>query len=601
MKKSRICILSFLLSSLQFGKLSAFDYKVDIQGTENKELISSLRDASQTNALKTKKPVTTFQALRKRAEADVAKLIDVCHYYGYLSAEVTFTIKRQVTPQVVFHIDLGPLYTIKSFTILPLSFESIYKDKMSLLRKTYPFDQIKLNELGIELGQPANTRDILQAEEKAVELLKKQGFAFCKVHKKEALADVSSHTLQVIIFIDEGPQVVFGKTTIKGYKNVDLSKIRKHILWKEGEHFNPEKVEETQAQLEKTRLFSSVIINEDASHFENGKLPLDVLVEEAKHRSIGAGLSYTTSKKFGVSLEWENRNIRSQGEKLSFRSDTWKKFQNAALTFRQPNYTHIDQDRIFSLDFDRQHTIGYFSEAVSLSSSIERRFGKKNDMNYGLKLESLHSRTTQKKRTYYLIKAPFQVRWNYAKNILDPLSGQTLQVRLTPAYQFCEEPYFGYLIHTTTGTLYHSFFDDKLTLATRGTFGNIFGESRHTIPTPDLFFSGTENTLRGYKYLTVSPLNRRGKPAGGRCILAGTLEARIRSDSGFGWVLFYDAGHVYATNMPEWDREILQSVGGGLRLQTPIGPLRVDLAFPLHRREKIDPPFQIYFSIGQSF
>jgi translocation and assembly module TamA len=600
MKKTSTIFLLFITSSLLFSPLQGLDYKVEIQGTTNKELISSLKDASQTLELKKKKPITTFQALRKRAEADVDKLNDVCHYYGYLSSEVHFTIKREVIPSVIFHIDLGPLYTIKSFTVLPLSFEGVYKDKMSLLRPTYPFDSITLKEIGIEIGQKASTQDILYAEDAALLALKKRGYAFAKVYKKEAIADVAEHTLSVTIFIDEGPSVVFGKTKITGNKKVDFSKIEKHILWKEGERFNPDTIEQTQIGLEKTHLFSSVIINEDVNRINEGKLPLDVIVEEGKHKSIAAGASYTTSKGPGVSFEWEDRNIRSQGEKLSFRADVWGKFQNANLAFRQPHYHRVDQDRIFALEFDRQDTLAYFSEAISLSSLIERRFSKKFDGLFGARLESLHSRTTEKKRTYYLVKTPFQIRWNNSKGMLDPISGQTLQLKLIPAYQFFK-PYFGYLTHTTTGTVYHSFFDNSLTLASRVIFGNIFGASKHTIPTPDLFFSGTENTLRGYKYLTVSPLNKKHRPVGGRSILAGSFEARIRTESGIGWAFFYDLGHVYSTNFPVLNREILQSIGTGARYDTPLGPLRIDIAFPLNRRHKIDPPFQIYFSIGQSF
>jgi translocation and assembly module TamA len=140
-----------------------------------------------------------------------------------------------------------------------------------------------------------------------------------------------------------------------------------------------------------------------------------------------------------------------------------------------------------------------------------------------------------------------------------------------------------------------------MTLASKLTLGNIFGAAQHTIPTPDRFFSGTENTLRGYRYLTVSPLNKHDKPIGGRSLLAASIETRFRTDSGFGWALFYDVGNVYSANFPVIDHGFLQSTGAGIRYATPLGPLRLDVAIPLNRRHKIDPHFQIYFSIGQSF
>ena len=84
-------------------------------------------------------------------------------------------------------------------------------------------------------------------------------------------------------------------------------------------------------------------------------------------------------------------------------------------------------------------------------------------------------------------------------------------------------------------------------------------------------------------------------------MVAGTLEARIRMESGLGWVLFYDTGNVFRQTFLPRGLKLLNSVGAGVRYATPIGPLRLDVAVPLNRRSDIDPYFQIYFSIGHSF
>ena len=56
-----------------------------------------------------------------------------------------------------------------------------------------------------------------------------------------------------------------------------------------------------------------------------------------------------------------------------------------------------------------------------------------------------------------------------------------------------------------------------------------------------------------------------------------------------------------SADFPNLDLKFLQSAGIGFRYSTPIGPLRLDIGVPIHRRKKIDPAFQIYFSIGQAF
>ena len=104
------------------------------------------------------------------------------------------------------------------------------------------------------------------------------------------------------------------------------------------------------------------------------------------------------------------------------------------------------------------------------------------------------------------------------------------------------------------------------------------------------------------QFETVSPFDKKeDKPIGGRSMWTNSIELRNRVGKDFGWVVFYDFGNVYKRSWPEFGHRILHSTGLGARYHTPIGPLRLDLAVPLNRREGIDSMFEVYFSIGQSF
>jgi translocation and assembly module TamA len=577
-KKMRIIILSlFLFCSL---RLLGFDYTVEFEGIKEKEVLTSLHNASQTIALREKKPLSTYQALRKRAESDSKKLIEVCHYYGYLTPQVTFIIARSVTPKVIFKISLGPLFTIKSYSILP---QDIYRGPPLL-----------------STDMPARTEKILEAEDLLIATLKNEGYAFSKIVKKDVVADIADNSVTVTFFVDTGGKVRFGKTQISGNTSVKTSSLLQHLRHKKGKLYSKAQLDLAQQNLEKTGLFSSVYIREAQEQFSDDELPIEIMLQEAKHKSIGLGASYTSSKGPGASCLWENRNLFGEGNRLTFQADVWKKFQNAKIGLREPHYKHYNQDRLWLAEFDRQETISFFSQAISASSLLERHFHGGWDGFWGGKLESLHSSGVDESGHYVLLKAPLGIKWSNVANLLDPAKGITANIKVTPSWQ-CLEPHFGYVTHVTTLSLFCPLFSSKNTGAAKFVVGNIFGASKHTIPMPDRFFSGTENTLRGYRYLSVSPLNDQNKPVGGRSEIAASFEARFRTETNFGWVIFYDVGNVWANYIPPPKLNLLHSVGIGLRYATPIGPLRLDCAVPLKRRPSIDPPFQVYFSIGQAF
>jgi translocation and assembly module TamA len=140
----------------------------------------------------------------------------------------------------------------------------------------------------------------------------------------------------------------------------------------------------------------------------------------------------------------------------------------------------------------------------------------------------------------------------------------------------------------------------KLTLAGRLSLGSIHGAATGEIPADKRFYAGGGGSIRGYTYQTVGPL-LDGDPTGGRSVLEVSLESRIQIRKNLGLVLFLDGGNVYLDTMPDPEQDLLWGTGLGMRWVTPIGPLRLDVAFPLNRRAGIDDTFQVYVSIGQAF
>lgn len=580
----------WLLLHLSFA-FSDVPYEIHVEGLEDKNLLEVLRSVSQIYSLQDHPPPTTT-ALRRRAEGDAGNFLIGFQSRGYYSPTIEIEVDPTETPASVnLKLEKGPIYTLGNVTILADPEDP----------KIFYYEGIDLACLGIIENQVIFPHQIIDAETALEQTLKASGYPLAEVTNKEVVANGESHTIEIHFKVNSGPLAYFGYTTMVGNRTVDEAFFRKKITWKPGELYDYCKLEETKGLLEGSGLFSSVTIHTEDELSEDGTLPVEIRVIEGKHHTIGLGASYNTQLGGGVTLEWQNRNVRNIGEVFSFEGDVWFEKQKAAFLYRQPDFICRDQDLLWIAEGEREKTSGFDEKFIKLSSLIDRRWGCNTRLSYGISFKQLQSDDSVNDGSYTLLKLPLQIRWSNANHLLDPTCGVSIQTKLTPTFQLID-PQFTYFIHTTIASVYFPLgWNDIFVLAGKATWGNIFGASSMTVPTPELFFAGSENTLRGYRYKTVSPLNTANKPVGGRSLFASALELRIRVSECIGWVLFYEVGNVFSTIFPDFKQRQRQSAGVGFRYHTPVGPLRIDAGIPLNPRKGIDREFELYFSIGQAF
>ncbi len=575
------CLCSFHLGS----------YEVVFEGIDDPEESALVRSASTLEKLKQSPPATQM-GLKRRAEGDMEHIIDALHSRARYAAKANFVMNSSYS-QVTVRIEPGPVYPLASFAIHYLQQgEAIGEETLS-----HP---IPLCRLGVKIGSPALPEMILSAEDTLLDELNLQGYAFASIKQREILADQTVKQINVSLVVETGPLTYFGPLELKGLERVNKKFFYKKLRWQEGEIYNPHKLEKTQEALEISGLFRSVNVTHATEPLDGNLLPLEISVLEAKQRSIGFGLNYVTSLGPGITAEWEDRNIFGEGQKLSIRGDIWEKLQEGKMSYLIPDFGRQDQNLVWSLDYQQERTKSFTEQAFSLSGIIERKFSDQLRLSYGGMYKRLRSARSDLNGTFDLIKAPFRLRWSNADSLLEPTRGATLQINIIPSIQIFH-PSFAYCMNTATGTFYQALTQNKRhVLAVKLALGSIFGANKHEIPPPERFYAGSESTLRGYRYLTVSPLGRHDKPLGGRSLFIYSLELRSRIGENFGLVLFYDIGNVYENSLPDFKTKVLQSTGLGVRYYTPIGPIRLDVAVPLTRRH-IDNYLEVYFSIGQSF
>ena len=111
------------------------------------------------------------------------------------------------------------------------------------------------------------------------------------------------------------------------------------------------------------------------------------------------------------------------------------------------------------------------------------------------------------------------------------------------------------------------------------------------------YFLGGEGSVRGFDRNSLGPIGENGKPAGGRALALARGEVRFGVYKKLGAAVFVDAGQVFADFDAMRFSDLAVAGGVGLRYDTRLGLLRLDVATPLSEKGKGLP----YFSVGQAF
>ena len=199
-----------------------------------------------------------------------------------------------------------------------------------------------------------------------------------------------------------------------------------------------------------------------------------------------------------------------------------------------------------------------------------------------------------------LISLPATFNWDRSNDRLDPTAGGRLTLTNEPFVDV-----FGNDLAFNRSRLDYSHYlqvlaAPRVVLAGRTAIGTLFGASRADVPADLRFYAGGGGSVRGFAFQKAGELDDRNDPLGGRSLFEASGEIRVRVTESIGVVAFVDAGAAFTSSYPDFDDELRIGAGPGLRYFSPIGPLRLDVGFPVNPRDS-DDAFQLYISIGQAF
>ncbi len=577
------------------GPAWAFDANLSLNPAK-KELKRSLAAASLVLAAQRDK-VTNPQDILAAAQADYGRLVGTLYEQGYYGPVVSIRIDGREAANIppletlarVGRVDIrvssGPAFRLGTTEILPLA-------KGTVIPETF------------RTGEIAKTSAIRDAALAGVEGWRAVGHAKAQVDQQDIIADHQKARLDVRMRIDTGPVVRFGTLNISGNGAVREKRTREIAGITPGAVFDPVVLERAATRLRRAGAFGSVTLREADTLGPDETMDIDLTLVDAKPHRFGFGAELQSTEGVTVSGFWMNRNLfggaerfRVDGEVSGLAGQTKGLDYKLRAGITRPSTIDADTDFFMFTELEHLDEPLYRSNQGKVELGFSRYFSKTLTAEAGVAYRYSDVRDDLGSRQFSHLALPLAATWDRRDDVLNPTRGTYLRSEAMP--------YFGLSNDSSGGRGYLDArayrglgANDGVVLAGRLQFGSIVGTTIAQTPPDLLFFSGGIGTVRGHSYQSLG-ITSGTTETGGRSFLGMSGEARVGVTEKIAAVAFYDVGYVGANSWVDNTGDWHSGAGLGLRYNTGIGPIRLDVATPVSGPG--NGSIQIYIGIGQAF
>jgi outer membrane protein insertion porin family len=556
----------------------------------------------------------------QQLDGDVQKLKELYQDNGYADAQITdVKIDRLDKKNVVvtIYITEGQQYHVGT-----LSVEGLHIVTEANFRKV-----IKVTEGKIFSPQK------LQKDIKSVEdAYGVAGYADAKVNVQTTPAGPSIVNLSYKV--DEGIQSFVEHINISGNSRTKDKVLRREIILSPGDVFDTVRVDISKKRLEGLQYFERVDTYASDTAVP-GRKDLNVVVQEKRTGNLNFGLGFSTTDgllgfaelaqgNFDI-MNW--RTFTGAGQKFRARVQLGTQTKNASIELSEPYF--LDQRLAFGgrLFFDEYN---YFSDVYDQRDYGFDIFMRKPITNFlSVKLDY----TIQEIDIYNINSSLITQQLN---DLINEEGQKNLESRVTLSFTYDTRdssfltrkgtridlsayvaggPLGGdvqiYGFDFDAAQYFHLPYDTILLF--NGEIASVANWNGGSIvPIFDRLYLGGASTLRGFKFRDVGPKDDEGNALGGNTLARLTVEYTIPIIERVRAAVFYDGGFVDpgswnfgANRVPStkgrFSGGFNQDIGVGVRLDLPIGPLRLDYGFPIEEDSFSSKSGQFQFSVGYQF
>lgn len=551
--------------------------------------------------------VTDTQDILAAAQADYRRMVDLLYASGYYGGTVSIRIDGReaatippldppATASVAeIRIDPGPRFTFGRAEIAPLA------------PGRRPGNDFRPGEI-------ARATAITEAARTALTDWRAAGHAKADIADQQLTARHTEARLDAAITLAPGPAVTFGTLVVQDGSRVRPTAIRRIAGLPEGRRYDPEDVAKAAQRLRRTGGFRSVVLTEAELLGPGETLDIGVAVVDERPRRFGLGAEIASDTGLGLNGFWMHRNVtgradrfRVEGSVEGIGADTGGLDYGLSARYDRLAVYGPDTGFFAIIGAEREDAEFFLTERVYTGLGVTRRFSDTLDAELGLTLERARvtsriltriAGATSPVREYNLVTLPGALTWDRRDDLLDPTEGFYLKAQAMPFVDTDTQDPGGQL--QLDARAYRALDEGGwIVLAGRVQLGALIGPDLLETPPEFLFYSGGGGTVRGQPFQSLFVDLGGGGGIGGRSFLGFSGEVRAKVTDTISLVGFADAGYIGAESIYDGTGAWHSGAGLGLRYDTTVGPLRLDIAGPLGG--DTGNGVQIYIGIGQAF
>lgn len=404
--------------------------------------------------------------------------------------------------------------------------------------------------------------------------------------------------------VDLGPRYMFGETRITGLEKYPEDRLRLDLPYARGQPYERSKLLDLQRKLFGLGLFDDIRISASTGTARDADVLL--AVRERPMKWVRAGAGYGSEERERISLILTHNNMFRRGYKFELAgqySHIWLDWRGSFINrhvfgSRVEQRTDVSWRRENRRGYDLERLLGQAGFAVGLPwrARVETRYKLEQTVLYHLAQDIAVDQSNNRPAS-----SGFGVTLarDSSNDPFEPSRGtrSALLVERVGGY-------FGGTVDFNRASLAASTYRGlgPVVVALSGAAGVVreFGDSR-TVPIYERFFVGGGNSVRGYRERDIGPKDLEGNPLGGNVLARASLELRFPIWKRLAAALFIDAGQVDPEKGMVAPQFWKAGAGPGLRVKTPVGPLRLDFGYKVNPNPGERALWALHLSLGEAF